>query len=73
VDNNILGLKVKFDPMIRGKGLDKINVHKIYNVHFFNDHKVSCLWFMTHYQTQKNEKIIQWLAIKLFIFLKVVF
>jgi hypothetical protein len=33
--------------MVRWRGLDKINVHKIYNVHFFNSHKASCLWFMT--------------------------
>jgi len=33
--------------MVRWRGLDKINVHKIYNVHFFNSHKAPCLWFMT--------------------------
>jgi hypothetical protein len=27
-------IKVKFDPMVRWRELDKINVHKVYNVHF---------------------------------------
>jgi hypothetical protein len=52
-------IKVKLDPMVRWKDLDKINVHKVYNIHIFNGHKTSCLWFITHYQTKKNEKIIQ--------------
>jgi len=34
--------KVHFDAMIRRKGLNKINVHKINNIHFFNGHWVSC-------------------------------
>jgi hypothetical protein len=57
-------IKVKFDPMVRWKDLDQINVHKIYNIHLFNNHRTSCLWFMTHYQTQKNEKKIQCPPIK---------
>jgi hypothetical protein len=52
-------IKVKLDPMVRWRDLDKINVHKVYNVHIFNNHETSCLWFITHYQTKKNEKIIQ--------------
>jgi hypothetical protein len=28
----------------------------IINVHFFNDHRVSCLLFMTHYQTKEKWK-----------------
>jgi hypothetical protein len=27
-------VKVNFDPITRWRGLDKINVHKIYNLHF---------------------------------------
>ncbi len=49
-------IKIKLDPMVSWKGLDKINVHKIYDVHFFNGHRASCLWFMTHYQTKKKWK-----------------
>jgi len=39
--------------MVKRRDLDKINVNKIYNVHLFNNHKASCLWFITHYQTKK--------------------
>jgi hypothetical protein len=52
--------------------LDKINVDKLYNIHLFNGHKASCLWFMTHYQTKKKEKIIQCPPIKSSPFLKVI-
>jgi hypothetical protein len=45
--------------MVRLGGLNKINVHKVYNLHFFNDHKALCLWFMKHYQTKENWKIMQ--------------
>jgi len=45
--------------MIRWGGLNKINVHTIYNLQFFNGHKASCLWFIKHYQTKKTEKIMQ--------------
>jgi len=40
--------KINLDPIVRWRGLDKINVHTIYNLQLFNDHKVSCLWFMKH-------------------------
>jgi hypothetical protein len=49
-------IKVKLDPMVRWRELDKINVHKIYNVHIFNGHGASCLWFMTHYQNKEKWK-----------------
>jgi hypothetical protein len=47
-------IKINFDSMVRWKGLDKINVHKIYNLLFFNDHKASFLWFMKHYQIKEH-------------------
>jgi hypothetical protein len=59
---------VNLDPMVRWRYFDKIDVHKVYNVHLFNDHSASCLWFMTHYQTKKNEKIIQCPPIKFYHF-----
>jgi len=56
--DNILEFKIKinFDPMVKWRGLDKINVHIVYNLQFFNSHKASCLWFMKHYQTKENWK-----------------
>ncbi len=57
VHDNIWKPKVHFDLIVRWRGLDKINVHKIYNIHFFNDHKVSCLWFM-NITIKKIEKIM---------------
>jgi hypothetical protein len=36
--------------------LDKIYVHIIFNLHFFDGHRVSCLWFIKKYQTKKNWK-----------------
>ncbi len=36
--------------------MNKINVHRIFNLHFFYGHRVSCLWFIKHYQTKKNWK-----------------
>jgi hypothetical protein len=50
--------------MVRWRGLNKINVHRIYNLQFFNDHRASCLWFMKHYQTKGNWKIMQCPSIK---------
>ncbi len=44
-------IKVNIDIIVR---LDKINVHKVYNLHFFDNHKASCLWFMKHYQIKEN-------------------
>jgi hypothetical protein len=49
-------IKVKLDPMVRWRELDKINVHKVYNVHLSNGHRTSYLWFMTHYQTKEKWK-----------------
>jgi hypothetical protein len=31
---NELRVKINLDPMVRWRGLDKINVHKIYNTFF---------------------------------------
>jgi hypothetical protein len=45
---NSFWIKVTIDPIIKWKGLDKINVHRLYNLHFFDHHKASCLWFMKH-------------------------
>jgi hypothetical protein len=45
-----------FDPTSRWRGLDKINVHAVYNLQFFNGHRASCLWFIKHYQTKENWK-----------------
>jgi hypothetical protein len=56
--------KINLDPTIRWRRLDKINVHRIYTLQFFNNHKASCLWFMKHYQTKKIEKIMQCSSIK---------
>jgi hypothetical protein len=58
---NIQELKVHFEliliyPRIQWKRLDKINVHKINNLHFFDIYKVSCLWFMKYYQIKENWK-----------------
>jgi len=44
---NSFWIKVKLDPMVKWKGLDKINVRKIYNIHIFNGHRASCLWHDT--------------------------
>jgi hypothetical protein len=53
---NSFWMKVKLDSMVRWRKLDKINVHKVYNIHVFNGHKASSLWFMTHYQTKEKWK-----------------
>jgi len=50
----ILNHLVKFDPMVEWRRLDKINVHKVYNVHFFNGHGAPCLWFIAHYQAKEK-------------------
>jgi hypothetical protein len=50
-------VKINFHPMVRWRGLGKINVHKIYNVYFLNGHKVSYLWLIYAFiikQMQKN-------------------
>jgi len=54
-----LWVKINLDPTIKWGGLNKINVHRVYNLQFFNNHKDSCLWFMKHYQTKEIEKIMQ--------------
>jgi hypothetical protein len=41
-------VRINVDPMVRWKGLNKINVHKIYNLQCFNGHRASCLWFIKH-------------------------
>jgi hypothetical protein len=42
---NELWIKVNLDPMVRLKGLNKINVHKINDIIVFNDHRVYvCGW-----------------------------
>jgi hypothetical protein len=43
---------------------NKINVYKVYNLHFRNNHKVSCLWFIKNYQKNQNAKIMQYWTIK---------
>jgi hypothetical protein len=49
-------IKVNLDPIGRWKGLDKINVQRVYYLRFFKDHRVSCLWFIKFYQKNKIEK-----------------
>ncbi len=56
---NILELKVHFESKLSLiQWLDEEDwikkMHKMYNVHFFNGHRASCLWFITHYQTKNN-------------------
>jgi hypothetical protein len=53
---NSFWFKINFDPMVRWRGLDKINVHRLHNLQFFNGHRVSCWWFIKHYQTKENWK-----------------
>jgi hypothetical protein len=43
-------IKVNIDPIGGWRGWDKINVYRIYNLRFFDDHRASCLWFMKYYQ-----------------------
>jgi hypothetical protein len=62
---NSFWIKVKLDPMIRWKRLDQINMHNVYNIHFFNGHKSLCLWFTTHYQTKEKWKNIKMLTSKI--------
>ncbi len=51
-----LWVKINLDPMVKWRGLDKINVYKIYNTFFQQPLVASCLWFMKHYQTKENWK-----------------
>ncbi len=68
-----LWINVKLDPMVKWRELRKINVHKIYNVHLFNSHRASSLWFMTHYQTKEKWKHNTMVMYEIFFFfLKVV-
>jgi len=53
---SLFWVKINLDPTIRWRGLDKINVHMVYNLQFSNDHKASCLWFIKHYPTKENWK-----------------
>jgi hypothetical protein len=48
--------KINFDPMVRWWRLDKINVHIVYNLQFFNNDRAPHLWFMKHYQIKENWK-----------------
>jgi hypothetical protein len=43
-------------------------MHKIYNLHLFNGHRASCLWFITHTKPKKNENIILCPPIKSYLF-----
>jgi len=55
----MLKLKIHFESkliLIQWRELDKIHVHTIYNLQFFNGHRASCLWFIKHYQTKENWK-----------------
>jgi hypothetical protein len=54
-----LKLKVHFDPMIRWKRLDKINVHRIYNLQFFNRHKAHVYGSWNITKQNKIEEIMQ--------------
>jgi hypothetical protein len=56
---SLFWVKINLDWMVKWRGLDKINVHTIYNLQFFNDHKTSCLWFIKHDPKKKIEKIMQ--------------
>ncbi len=64
-------IKVKVDPMVRWRGLDKINVHKIYMMYIFSTtiRHVCGLWHIT--KPKKNEKIIQCPPIKFLPFFKI--
>jgi hypothetical protein len=53
---NYLWIKINLDPTVRWRRLDKINVHGVYHLLFFNGHRASSLWFMKHYQTKENWK-----------------
>jgi hypothetical protein len=60
-----LWVKINCDPMVRWRGLDKINVlWKYINYNFFYCHRAPCLWFMKHYQTKEKWKIMQYPSIK---------
>ncbi len=64
-------IKVELDLMVRWRKLDKINVHKVYNVHLFNGHRASCLCSVTHYQTKekwKNNTIHTYKIFSFFVF-----
>jgi len=58
-NSNFNWVKIDLDSTVGRKGLDKINVYRVYNLYFFDNHKASCLWFMKHYQTKKKLKKIQ--------------
>jgi hypothetical protein len=47
-----LWIKINFDSMVIWKGLDKIYIY--INLHFFDDHKASCLSFMKPYEIKEN-------------------
>jgi len=49
-------IKNDIDPIVRWRGLDKINVHTLCNLHFSNDHRphVCGSWNIT--EQKKTEK-----------------
>jgi hypothetical protein len=48
-----LWIKINLDPMARWKGLDKINVHKVYNLQIFNGHRA---WMFVVHETLPNKR-----------------
>ncbi len=61
VHNNILEHKTHFELKLgliqwlnEKDWIKSMCIKYIINVHFFNDHRVSCLLFMTHYQTKEK-------------------
>jgi len=53
---SLLWIKIDFDPTVKWRRLNKINVHTIYDLHFFNDYTASCLWLIKQYQKKENWK-----------------
>ncbi len=53
---NSVSVKINLDPTVRWGRLNKINVHIIYNLQFFNDHKASCLWSWNITKQKEIEK-----------------
>jgi hypothetical protein len=50
--------------MATWKELDKINVHRTYNLHFFDGYKASCLGSWNITKLKKTKKIMQCPPIK---------
>jgi hypothetical protein len=47
---NSLWVENNFDSIVRWKRLVKINIHRVYNLQFFDNHRASCLWFIENYK-----------------------